>query len=240
MGCKAPVSEACCNPQSGLPQESGFDKSYNPVLTHTQLITHAERYGLLWFSKEPIYYNILIPHDEPHHTIQPWSLVISTWRFSDSNDETLWRMGFVTPCHFQRFNTTTSRWFTKTWMVLGSEETAPNIWVISLHRGPISRISPGASLKFSLLNRQGRVWTLIAGGGASVVPWQKLGLYMFVLRWFGSFSYWINYHLRGCFLFFLWLQQIQEYVMISYVGDIRRLYIVTLCQSLWLLWFRRK
>ena len=32
-------------------------------------------------------------------------------------------------------------------------------------------MSAGASLKFTLLNRQGRVWTLIAGGGASVVPW---------------------------------------------------------------------
>ena len=37
--------------------------------------------------------------------------------------------------------------------------------------GPCSQIlAAGASLKFTLLNRQGRVWTLIAGGGASVAP----------------------------------------------------------------------
>ena len=32
----------------------------------------------------------------------------------------------------------------------------------------------GASLKFTLLNRQGRVWTLVAGGGASVVARRAL------------------------------------------------------------------
>eukprot|EP00435_Cladocopium_sp_Y103_P000097 s722_g1.t1 len=48
----------------------------------------------------------------------------------------------------------------------------------------------GASLKFTLLNRQGRVWTLIAGGGASVVYTDTICEYGFAkeLANYGEYS----------------------------------------------------
>ena len=39
----------------------------------------------------------------------------------------------------------------------------------------LRRASPGASLKLSILNPAGRIWTMVAGGGASVIYADTVG-----------------------------------------------------------------
>jgi succinyl-CoA synthetase beta subunit len=50
----------------------------------------------------------------------------------------------------------------------------------------------GASLKFTVLNPKGRVWLMVAGGGASVIYADTVGDlgYAHVRRWFGVWCGW--------------------------------------------------
>ena len=53
---------------------------------------------------------------------------------------------------------------------MGSSDVSTSLWTASSPAGYIRLDSKtGASLKLTILNPKGRVWTMVAGGGASVV-----------------------------------------------------------------------